>query len=300
MATTPMTPAGEYMRSVSVSVAPRAGGKSREWVSDSLQPVAPGVASQLVSGLRIAFDVKRDAASEPSQGSVKLYNLSTSSRRWLQSDGLVVTVQAGYGGSLRTLFIADVADCYHEKQGTDWVTTLEGGDGEDAYRLSKMNYSGAPGVTRKEVFLRMADSMGLPLAFASDVRATAYQNGVTLVGYTRQFLDELTDELGLRWSVQNGSLQVMDRGGATTEAAFLIDADSGLVGRVALRRGDDGLAGLKFSVRMNGLLAPGRQVVVSDGDIAGTYVCEKVSHKGDSGYAPDYKTEVEAAEVTSG
>jgi hypothetical protein len=293
-----LTPGGEYGRSVRVVVGPRDGGEANEWTSDSLQSVAPGVPPTLVTGLRIGFDIKRDSASEPSQGVVKLFNLSPASRAWLQSDGLSVRVEAGYGESTRALFVADVADVYHEKQASEWVTTIEGGDGESGYRDGRISFSGAPGITRRRVFDELARSIGVPLGVVPPIASTAYRTGVTLVGPARQYLDDLCDELGLRWSVQDGALQVIPRNGATTEQAVVISPEAGLIGRTALRRADDGTAGVKFRVRLNGIIAPGRAVVIDDGDVSGTYVVEKAFHKGDSGYGAEYTTAVEATEAS--
>ncbi len=290
---TELTPGGEYGRTVFVSVGPRDGGDAKTWASDTVQSVASGVPPTLVTGLRIGFEVKRDTASEPSQGAVKLYNLSTSSRAWLQAEGLQVRLEGGYGASVRSLFTADIADVWHEKTGTDWITTIEGGDGEGGYRDGTVNFSGGPGITRRRVFDELARVLGYPLGYVAQIANTAYRSGVTLWGDARTHLDDLTEELGLRWSIQDGALQVLEEGQSTTEEAFRISAESGLIGRSTLRRTDDGKEGIALKVRLNGLIVPGRALVMNDGDVRGTYVAEKVTHKGDSGYSADYVSEIE-------
>jgi len=292
-----LTPAGEYGRHVRVTVGPVAGGDAKTWSSDSMQSVAPDIPPSLVNGVRISFDLKRDAASEPSQGSVKIYNLSASSRAWLQAEGLQVGIEAGYGETLRSLFSGDIADVWHEKQGVDWVSTIEAGDGEASYRDARIMFSGAPGISRRRVFDELARSLGVPTGYIASVAETSYRTGVTLAGSARQYLDELCEELDLRWSIQDGALQVIESAGATADEAFVVSASSGLIGRSSLRRADNGTAGVRFKVRLNGLLNPGRAVVLEDGDNTGTYVVEKVSHKGDSGSGGDYATEVEATEA---
>lgn len=294
-----LTTAGEYGRSVRVTVGPKAGGQARTWTSDTYQPPAPGIAPVLVSGLRIAFEAKRDNASQPSQGSVKLYNLSVSSRSWLQSDSLQLSLEAGYGDTLRSIFVADVADVFHDKQGTDWVTTIEAGDGERAYRGATISFSGAPGISRRRVFEELARALGAVLGEIPSLPDTAYRTGVTLTGPVAGHLDALCAELGLRWSLQSGVLRVIPRGGSTSRSAVLVSSESGLIGHPALRRTDDGKAGVKFTVRLNGLLVPGNPVVVDDEQARGTFVIEKVHHSGDSGYAPPYTSTVEATELAS-
>jgi hypothetical protein len=291
-----LTPSGEYGRHVRVVVGPVAGGEAKTWSSDSMQSVAPDIPPTLVTGVRISFDVSRDAASEPSQGSVKLHNLSASSRAWLQAEGLQVRLEAGYGETLRTLFVADIADVWHAKQGVDWISTLESGDGEASYRAARIAFSGAPGISRRRVFDELARALGVPTGYVASIADTSYRTGVTLAGPVRQYLDELCEELDLRWSIQDGALQVVEAAGATTEQALVVSAESGLIGRSTLRRADDGKAGVAFKVRLNGLLIPGRAVVLDDADNTGTYVVEKVVHKGDSGNGGDYVTEVEATE----
>ena len=293
-----LTPSGEYGRHVRVTVGPVTGGEAKTWSSDSMQSVAPDIPPTLVTGVRIGFDIKRDNASEPSQGTVKIYNLSASSRAWLQAEGLQIRVEAGYGETLRSLFLGDIADVWHQKQGVDWISTVEGGDGEASYRDARIAFSGAPGISRRRVFDELARSLSVPTGYVASIADTAYRTGVTLAGSARQYLDDLCDELGLRWSIQDGALQVIEAAGATAEEAMVVSASSGLVGRSTLRRADDGKAGVGFKVRLNGLLNPGRAIVLDDGDNTGTYVTEKVIHKGDSGNGGDYVTEVEATEVS--
>src|SRR5690625_1994245 len=89
------------------------GGDGRRWQDIGLQ-----------------FVIEKTAAAEPNVASFVIYNLSADSRSFVErADRLFF--RAGYKGTARTLFSGDITQAVSYRGGTEWVTEVECGDGQE-------------------------------------------------------------------------------------------------------------------------------------------------------------------------
>lgn len=272
---------GDFGHNVRITAGPR-GQKGLSWSSTIQEP-----------GLRMQFEIVRSTDEEPNDCKVTLYNLSKRSRAFLQQEADTVVVEAGVGifglaGSL------DVANVVSTRQNNDMVTVITGGDAGAVYQSARINTALSPGATYRDAFDACARSMGIPLAYAPPVSEKQFPTGVTLYGWTRDVLADLTPTLGLEWSLQDNELLVLARGKARPGRALLVSPETGLIDRVRQVVVDD-TTGVEFSVRLDARYQPG--VLVQAGR-DGIYRVSRVRHAGDSYEPTDFRSEVTALELS--
>ena len=204
--------------------------------------------------LRVAFDVTKTWTSQPNRLVCRIYNLNRDSRAWIDSPGNIITVRAGYAddvpedddlysSSLPIISRADVTHSFHRRTGADFITTIQGGEGEVGYRVGFVNEKMEPGISIEKVFDRLKDTFEEAQAgviagtlvdrgfsvvpFFDDVikkatveakakhlaKTTAsyskyFMNGLTLYGFARDIMDKLAERHDLIWFFDNNVLTV--------------------------------------------------------------------------------------------
>ena len=64
----------------------------------------------------------------------------------------------------------------------------------------------------------------------SNLVERVWEHGLSFFGPVRTLLDKVTKGSNSEWSIQNGNLQVIEKGMVTTRQGVVIAADSGLIG----------------------------------------------------------------------
>jgi hypothetical protein len=204
--------------------------------------------------------------------------------------GIPVMIEAGYGDGLdddlSLLWLGDLRYAHSERQGPDWVTKLEAGDGEKAYQNARMNVSYGP-KTPVDVALRaMVRALGLG---EGNVEATVnrlklagggtmFPQGVVLAGSVSRLLNNFARSADLEWSIQNGAVQFIDRGKALDQEAILVSSDTGMIDVPTVDV--DGVLTVKMLLVKD--IRPGRKLVVDARGVKGNYKAEKISYTLDS------------------
>lgn len=253
--------------------------------------------SLLIEGLRVQFKIKKTSRKEPNTAEVTIFNLSEQSRAGLKR-GAKLIVEAGYSTSISQLFSGDARLVDHAHEGPSWLTKIQCGDGERAYRYAVVNESFIPGTSVADVFARVADSTGLDVADAvRTVRATIkeqFTQGYTAFGRGSLEIDRLLKGRGIEWSIQDGRLQVLLDDTATRDSAVLLSPDTGLVGSPEHGSPETKKKPqvLKVKSLLQPSLRPGRRVRVESEAITGDFRVLTVTHQGDT-HGGDFYSECE-------
>lgn len=239
-----------------------------------------------ITDLDVEFKVSKDLDPEPNTATVRIYNLSASSRKAIESveETLRWRLEAGYGGETSVLFEGDIRKASSSREGPDIVTTIEGGDGERAYRGSRVNRSFGPGTSLRSVIERVGETMALGVGNLAERAATSgfeglgnvFSEGVVVSGPSARELTGLLAGSGLEWSVQDGTLQVLPRLRALAGTAVLLSARTGLVDSPSV----DSEGVVKATTLLVPDLFPGRRVRVESEFVRGTYRTTKAEYVG--------------------
>lgn len=259
----------------------------------------------LITGLDVAFSVERTLRRRPNRAEIKVRNLTQDHRRQLEGlprNRVFTRLEAGYdderGRGL--IFQGELHDAPSKADGNDWVTTVKSRDGHGAHGR-RVSSSHTPGTSLRSTFSTLAGAMGVGegnldevLDGASMGGVSAFDGGVSLSGAAGDELDRLCDSADLEWSIQDGALQLLRRGGALLREAILLSSSTGMFGSPSLN--NDGK--LEIRTALIPQLVPGCLIRVESLDRSGTYRVEKATYKGDTA-SDEWGIEALCAEVSS-
>jgi hypothetical protein len=245
-----------------------------------------------LSDLDLAFQVERSVRREPNVAEIRVWNLSETTRAQVEARGTVV-LRAGYEDP-PTLFRGDIRRAWTESDGIDNVTVLQARDGGRAYseaRIARSYNPGTPVVTvLRDVVADMEIGEGnlseYAAAYALRNGADTFGDGYVAAGPARRVLDALTRAAGLRWSVQNGALQILQQGRPLQTRAVLLSSDTGLVDSPAWdevgrrTRGRRGTVTCKTLIQPG--IEPGRRVVLESRHISGGFEVRRIKYQGET------------------
>lgn len=232
------------------------------------------------ANLRINFNIEKTSESYSNKAAIKIYNLSKDSRTFVEQKDAKMILQVGYSPFLEQVYIGDIRKSKSERQGPDWVTTLEGGDGEEALENTTVDKSYKPNTSFKAIIVDLLQSLGLPIGSQDPtVGATDIAlNGFSVSGKTKDAIDDLAAKYDFEWSVQDGNVILVKKAAATFDQAVLLTSTTGLIQNVQKR--EDG--GIEFRALIQPALRPGRLVSIKSDDVTGFFKCRKVTIEGDT------------------
>lgn len=215
--------------------------------------------------LKIAFDVQKDLTGEQNTGTIKLFNLSPSSRNALGKELTDVTLEAGYeppegGSTVGTIFFGQILDYYTKREGANLVTTLEVAEGDKAFRkstISKTMPKGTEIPAVVEEIYKGFQAYGIERGewvFPEDLPALQYP--YSMCGSAPREMDRLGQNYAFYWSIQSGILEIIPSDGFLNSSVKLT-AETGLVDIPSVKDN-----GVDFVAMLNTEIAPNRQVEI--------------------------------------
>lgn len=247
----------------------------------------PGQPGVVFKDLRVVFKVEKSLSSCPNKSEIKIYNLARARRTLAEQKGLVAVLKAGYGvdqngnPNLESIFAGNIARVITTQEGPDYVTALEAGDGEVAYRSSNFEQTFSAGSAIKDVFTGILGSLGLSAGDTSGVPAGNIISSLSLSGPARKQMDDLAARTGSEWSIQDQAVQFIVKGGTRNQTAILLTPQTGLI-TIPKRKKELKKDGLEITSLLQGKIKPGSLIRVETKSLTGTYRAQKVTHHGDT------------------
>lgn len=247
--------------------------------------------------LRVFFSIEKTPNRDPNRAEVSVYNLNAVHRKTLQ-EKLPLILQAGYVGNKQQIFFGDISFIDSRREGSNWVTTIEAGDGQKNYSSKRMSVSFGPGTTLQQLLIQAATALQiLPgnsiTKFGTPLRGLiAFKKGVSVVGRVSRILDKYVTSAGYQWSIQDGQLQVLSPDETLVESVTILNKATGLIG--SPEQGEDGT--VKARSLLQPAIVPGGRVILESEMVKGTFKAEQVSYIGDT-WGPDWYTEFEGKEA---
>lgn len=281
-----------------------------------------------LTGLRISFSIQKGATKSPNKCTAKIWNAAPETRAMIEIIGNVMILKAGYTEDIgaKTIFSGNITRTLTVREGPDWITELEMEDGFMEFRDAKVSLSFAKGATTQQVVTAISKKFGLPVRpLPADIARKQYPSGFAFVGRVRDAMDKACENSGLEWSIQNREIQIIKKGGVFKQLAYVISADTGLIGspmqesktmtekaaakegvtadqpgvRKTTERDNDGeeqkmllVIGYKVKTLLQPLVEPGGYVKVKSKGINGEFFrVEELTHTGDT-HGNEWYTEI--------
>jgi hypothetical protein len=185
-----------------------------------------------INNLRIQFSIQKTADKNPNTNNIKIWNLKKDTRAEIEKPDTRCLLYAGYAEDAgpTLIFSGNVTYAWTKLELPDIITTIELGDGTQEIRDTTISVGYGKGVKSNQVLTDVAKKMQIPLTLASNAPERSWNNGLSYHGSARTLLDKVTKATGLEWSIQNGNLQVIEKGMITTRQGIEISQSSGMVG----------------------------------------------------------------------
>lgn len=263
-------------------------------VGSSFSDTDPGQTALILEtaggvGLRVVFKVTKTIGKQPNVAEVVIYNLAPETRGKLQTKGVRLILEAGYRATgYALLFVGDVRTVDPVRDGADWKTTVKCGDGERSFRYARASESFAGGATIGDVVRYCVAQLGLALGNSAEQATklkTILSHGWTVHGAASTELDRALRSVGYRYSIQDGTVQILAPGESAEQTIPELDEDHGLIGSPQL--GSPDKKGKPPTLRFRSLLLPqarpGGRVRINTVRYRGViFRSQKVVHDGDT------------------
>lgn len=260
-----------------------------------------------VDGLRFKFTIEKTSDSTPNKAKIQVYNLAPDTRAALENKKITIILSAGYGRildrsvtTIANIFRGDGLKSNTIKEGADYITNIETGDGQVGYTDGKLDLSFGEGVKGETIIDSLIGSMGLGKGDTSGISENMdYLNGFAASGLSRDIMDDVVNKAEAEWSIQDGQIQILPKGKPNREEAVLLASaygpdrvNTGIVGSPT-RSGFQNSAnkkdnGIEFVSLLQPEIKPGRRIRIETREVLGTFVCRKVTHEGDTRSGPWY------------
>ena len=196
-----------------------------------------------IAGLKIGkdfsvdFEIEKTDTRAPNKCKLSVYGLNDSSRSRVESSrrGAVV-VRAGYGEQPSSVFVGQIRKASTRRDGPELALTIEADDSGSGFVEARINQGLPPGSSVRDAITACADAMGIGRGNLSQIpdedfegNEFNYRQGGVLSGQASTVLNGIVRSIGYRWSVQDGSLQMLRRGRAVQTTAIRLSPQTGLI-----------------------------------------------------------------------
>lgn len=187
----------------------------------------------LVENLRVHFEVAKTVESAPNVAIIKIYNLHPDNEAKIKNEFDELLLNAGYEGAMQLVFRGNIKHVYRYREGNDYITEIEAGDGDKDFRKAVMNETLAAGTTTAQLVDRAVGTFkgtGGTTKGTVQVTERARIRGKVISGNTRDVLHDVAREAGANWSIQDGQLTIVGANSVLPGEAIVIRADTGMLG----------------------------------------------------------------------
>lgn len=250
--------------------------------------------------LRVVFAIERDTEPYPNSAEIAIYNLSPKTRGKIAGSEIVCRLSAGYGDDEKQIFYGILRKIAHTRTGTDIVTSVSMGDGEEGPKVATINRCFAVGTPVANVLDTIISATRFGKGNIGEIAGQKLPFGQTLIqpwtfaGPATEALTVFCRSIGVEWSVQAGDLQFLRAATPfTATQGPLVSPQTGLIGspRQELDR-EGGLLTLG-TVLLAPDLIPGVRFQIMSADVSGVFAARKVRHYGDT-HGPQWYSDFEA------
>lgn len=262
-----------------------------------------------LEGLDVTVGIEKSLFATPNSCALTIFNLREDHRTALeefQFNGsrlvkkikpIPVQIEAGYVGQTSLIWFGDLRTGFSTWDGATWETRIESGSGELAFQTGRINTSFGPGTSVETALRALVRALGVGEGNISRVAhkikiaglGKVFPRGVVLSGQVSRELTALCRSANLEWSIQDGVLQLLERGEALSDTAIRLAPDCGLVGSPSV----DNMGVLTAKMLMIPELRPGCIVRMDAARIKGEYRVIKAKWSLDTA-ATDWYIDIEA------
>ena len=232
-----------------------------------------------IEQLRVAFEIDKTINEKPNPAKIQIWNLNRNHiNKILSQEYKKAALFVGYN-ELRQIYSGDITKVRIQREGLDFILTLECSDGHVAYTQSRAKTTLKAGATDKQIVEEIQKTMPKVQAGAIDIpNKRQLPRGRVLNGDSREVLNRVARNNNADWSIQDGSLVFLPKDKVLSDDAVLISQETGMIN--APEQTDDGLeitCLLNPALQIGGLIKLESIIEYFNGE----YKVVKLAHSGD-------------------
>ena len=274
------------------------------WIRDAILVI--GSNKYTLDGLNFSFEVPFEDSDEPPVATVKVMNLSESTRNSIKKNEPVI-LNAGYQGNVGCILVGKVAGLKHKQANVDWTTTLTVQPCADEILNKMINKTYTENITALAMVKDLLNIFGVEGGKCEPSINKSYPRGRVCRGKLKQVLTEIVvSECKSRFVIRTtGQVYItksddgINNGLTITTATGLLRADEEKVAipmetksnsqKTGESRDDDDH--VSRSCLLNYGVAAAEVVKIQSSDLNGQFLVSKGKHVG--GRTGDWKTSME-------
>jgi hypothetical protein len=202
---------------------------TRQWKRNVEVLVGKQEDGLLIKNLRIMFDITKTVDEIPNSAIIKIYNLNPINENKIKDEYKDIVVRAGYADQERLIFTGSIKYVYRYREGNDYVTEIEGGDGDDDYKNATINETLAAGTTDEQLIDKAVDTFKTTTKGTVKLKGKARRRGKVVTGNTRTVLKNVAARNGANWSIQDGELVIVPVDDILPDEAIVINSQTGML-----------------------------------------------------------------------
>lgn len=237
----------------------------------------------------LEFDITQSTLSSANVCQIRIFNLSQENRELIRHNVTdygepfqTVSLAAGYGSNLPTIFSGNVSSAWSVREGVNFITQIECYDGGVDFITGRFGQSFAAGAfSEKTIVTTLASSLpSATLGAVGNYDTTLITRGNAHSGNTMQILNDITSSSGGSVFIDKGKVYVLKTNEYVLDpnGISIITSASGLLGTPMLER-----TRTVFDMVFEPQLYVGRAVIldsITANNFNGLYKIVGVKHRG--------------------
>jgi hypothetical protein len=228
-----------------------------------------------LSQMRFSFEVRASDVETPNTAAIRVYNLKDDTRNAiLGPKGAIptgddtVTLTCGYqNGNKGTIFQGNIKRFnYGKERNVDSYLEILAADGDQPYNNALQNQAFPKGTNDQQTLSSLAGTLGIPVSPAANnlvsTGGIVLPRGKVQFGMARLFMKDLAKNKDARWSIQNGTIELVPNQGYLEGEAVQLNSASGMLGTP--EQTDNGII---VRCYLNPLIRIGQAIQINNGDI---------------------------------
>lgn len=179
--------------------------------------------------LAIDFEVSSNRSNNPNQAVCQIYGLNETNRQAISSEGVAISIYAGYEGVHKLIFQGDITTVQVIKLNPGWAVKITAGDGIKPFTESVVTKTYASGTEKSDIVKDVIDSMKLAAKTAVDTITGKTDGDLSLDGLAKDALSTVVGDAGASWSIQDGEVHIAKIDEPIDNEAIVISSDTGLL-----------------------------------------------------------------------
>lgn len=236
--------------------------------------------------LRVRFNIKKTILGAPNSSQIVIYNLKEDSRNRISANLSSVQLSVGYDDNIRKLSSGGILSSIPAPSFPQIETRINALDGYGSTTFATYNRTFSQAEPVSNVVEEIART--LPNVTIGDISVNGIlgPKGGSFSGRSAASLDELADQWGFSWSVQDGVFQAISDGTSSNRVFDLNTENGTLISVLPITSGPlQQVIGTEITSILDPRIRPGDQVRVNSSvspTLNGVYTVTNIDFAGDS------------------